>query len=741
MGLLSEGTPLNWPASQQYRQRVKNDGIQQFLSVFQAAKDFRHHGLKWGDEVEYLLLNLDHKVRKATLALRAPQLLPILQRDEHAQPEGSSVPVLWRPEYSRWMIEGTPGVPYRCYAADLANVERNMALRRTEIANLLAPGETVLSLTTFPRTGCGIYTTPPTIPFGPVARSFFTSDDVINTHPRFPTLTNNIRTRRHRKVNIEVPLFVDEHTQSVQPLIPQDNEHLSLLKQACDNFSPEERQTSKEYALLRNGLNTMVDETIVMDSAAFGMGCCCLQVTIQGRDLGETRYLYDQLAVMAPLMLALTAATPAVRGLLADTDVRWDIISASMDDRTKEESESGRVPKSRYSSIDCFLSSREKLKPEMYNDLPVPINEEAYKKLIAGGVDHMLARHVAHLYIRDPLVIYEEKVEQDNSISTDHFENIQSTNWNTVRFKPPPPGTDIGWRTEFRSMEVGLTDFENAAFSVFTVLLSRVILAFNLNFYIPMSKVDENMETAHMRSAVKSQAFYFRKNLFQASHGSAFLCECGHIHNASLVGGHAECVDIDRFCPQSDGESSGSDSDCEPYEVMTLDEIMNGKPLCRNGQQEGFQFAGLIPLMRGYLDALDIDANTRSRLLTYLDFISERASGSLCTNAEYIRNFIRKHPGYKGDSVVSDAVCYDLMKTLQGISSGEIQVPELLGRYQAEMVRCEGETSHSMLARMQKQPVGREAVLLKGSSMPPWALDKTITAIATRKVENQCGCS
>jgi glutamate--cysteine ligase catalytic subunit len=51
---------------------------------------------------------------------------------------------------------------------------------------------------------------------------------------------------------------------------------------------------------------------------------------------------------------------------------------------------------------------------------------------------------------------------QDN----DHFENINSTNWRTVRFKlPPAPAKNqhnIKWRVEFRSMEVSLTDFENA---------------------------------------------------------------------------------------------------------------------------------------------------------------------------------------------------------------------------------------------------------------------------------------
>ena len=68
-------------------------------------------------------------------------------------------------------------------------------------------------------------------------------------------------------------------------------------------------------------------------------------------------------------------------------------------------------------------------------------------------------------------------------------QNIQSSNWQTLRFKPPPASSPIGWRVEFRSMEVQMTDFENAAFAVFVVLLSRAILYFKLNFYIPISKV------------------------------------------------------------------------------------------------------------------------------------------------------------------------------------------------------------------------------------------------------------
>ncbi len=55
----------------------------------------------------------------------------------------------------------------------------------------------------------------------------------------------------------------------------------------------------------------------------------------------------------------------------------------------------------------------------------------------------------------------------------------------------------VGWRTEFRSLEVQLTDAENAAFISFVVLVTRVVLAFDLNLYIPLSKVSQSLRTLH----------------------------------------------------------------------------------------------------------------------------------------------------------------------------------------------------------------------------------------------------
>jgi hypothetical protein len=36
----------------------------------------------------------------------------------------------------------------------------------------------------------------------------------------------------------------------------------------------------------------------------------------------------------------------------------------------------------------------------------------------------MLAKHIAHLFIRDPLVIFSETINQDDTTSNDHFEVI-----------------------------------------------------------------------------------------------------------------------------------------------------------------------------------------------------------------------------------------------------------------------------------------------------------------------------
>ena len=72
-----------------------------------------------------------------------------------------------------------------------------------------------------------------------------------------------------------------------------------------------------------------------MDAMAFGMGNSCLQCTFSTLNMSHTRYLYDQLNVISPIFLALTAGTPFYKGKVSNWDVRWNIIEASVDDRNE----------------------------------------------------------------------------------------------------------------------------------------------------------------------------------------------------------------------------------------------------------------------------------------------------------------------------------------------------------------------------------------------------------------------
>ena len=38
------------------------------------------------------------------------------------------------------------------------------------------------------------------------------------------------------------------------------------------------------------------------------------------------------------------------------------------------------------------------------------------------GIDEVLAEHIAHLFIRDPISLFSEKLDLDDEVEVDHFE-------------------------------------------------------------------------------------------------------------------------------------------------------------------------------------------------------------------------------------------------------------------------------------------------------------------------------
>ncbi|CAG2173212.1 unnamed protein product, partial [Oppiella nova] len=219
------------------------------------------------------------------------------------------------------------------------------------------------------------------------------------------------------------------------------------------------------------------------------------------------------------------------------------------------------------------------------------------------------------------------------------------------RFKPPPTNQpSIGWRVEFRPMEIQMTDFENAAYAVFVVLLSRIILQYNLNLVIPISKVDENMREGQKRDAINRSKFWFRKDIFSSN-------ESQKLNNNS--NGYND-------------NHETQDSEEESYIQMTINEIINGY---------GQEFPGLVPLMREYMKSISLDAYTSCKVQQYIQLIADRASAKLQTNAQWIRHFVRKHNDYKYDSVVNDTITYDLLFTLNRIQNEDLNINELFADY------------------------------------------------------------
>ena len=199
--------------------------------------------------------------------------------------------------------------------------------------------------------------------------------------------------------------------------------------------------------------------------------------------------------------------------------MRWNLIRDAVDSRTDEERESGSVPKSRYSGMNHFLSDHPNFTQEGLNDVSdAPTSQEFVEKLEAEGLPNRLATHFASLFGHDALCIYKGHTDLDMT-TTEHFEQFQSTNWNSIRLKPPPSLTSsIGWRVEFRTLDVQLTDYENAAFiALLHLLVSLVNSEEHLNTAMPISKCDENLERAHSNNAIGSEKFWWPTNLLAKS--------------------------------------------------------------------------------------------------------------------------------------------------------------------------------------------------------------------------------
>ena len=157
-------------------------------------------------------------------------------------------------------------------------------------------------------------------------------------------------------------------------------------------------------------------EFIRLDATAFGAGLSCLQCTFSTKNLNHARYMYDQMHVISPIFLALTAGTPFHKGKLANWDARWKIVEGSVDDRNPEERDPehpSHLPTSRYSHASYYIWDGPFSKPE-YNDLETNIKPETVNYIKESAkelnieIDEAMISHIANIFRRDILIVHEK---------------------------------------------------------------------------------------------------------------------------------------------------------------------------------------------------------------------------------------------------------------------------------------------------------------------------------------------
>ncbi len=580
----------------------------------------------FGFEFELHKIHLDKENKKISLDLSAQNDVIDSNKEHNFEQFHLSH------EYGGWMYEVVPDNPFDMKDLDLVE---NSVENLYKYLNDKYGNNKVLSLGSYPLLGVGNYyineennieeeenseeeedekTKKAKIEFredienNNLSQSSYLNDKIINRHPRFGNLTRNIRMRRGEKVDIKIPIYKDKNTNLNE--ITEDEPYPGYIN---------------------------------MDAMGFGMGCCSLQVTIGCDSLDDSLKIYDQLIPLAPLFLILSSSTPIHKGKLSEYDNRWLIISKSVDDRTEEERNplsEKYIYKSRYSPVYSYIGNVNKY----FNDYPkFPINEKYYKQFTNAGISENLATHFCNLLVRDPLVIFDKKINITDKNDMTHFENINSSNWNSLRFKLPRPADhDFSYKIEIRTCDLQITPFENTSIIHLIINLYNIIVKNKCNFIIPITKVDENYENGYHMDAINSKKFWWRVNSFDSS-------SIDNINN-------------DSFNYVEDGEKN--------IKLLSINEIFNGA--------KEYNYPGILTVIKeDILNDNNMDMNKKEELLKFVEFLEKRAKGELWTDAKYIRNFVDNHPKYNKDSIISEEINFDLISHLLDIQNGLIKPKEL----------------------------------------------------------------
>ena len=342
---------------------------------------------------------------------------------------------------------------------------------------------------------------------------------------------------------------------------------------------------------------------------------------------------------MNPIFAAISASTCVHKGQLSSWDLRWNVIAQSVDSRTDDESDptsENFVSKPRYSSVNHYISDHPNFAGDGLNDgIKLKVSQEHIDMLKEAGIDGRLAYHFAALFFHDSLVVHEGHTDYDEN-DTNHFENLNSTNWNSVRFKPPPSiDSTIGWRVEFRALDVQITDYENAALITLLNIMTKVLNEFEIDVSMPISLIDINMERAHTVDGVTKEKFWFRKDIVDLS--SDYTKNKAQSNN---------------WMP--DEEHQPKEFSEDDFVEMSVLDVLIGNEAIGN--------TGLMKLFEEYMNLNDYEEDIKDYYMTMLNFLVKKASGEVKTGARFIRDIVLNHPEYENDSMLNDKISFEIVK-------------------------------------------------------------------------------
>ena len=472
-------------------------------------------------------------------------------------------------------------------------------------------------MTNYPLLGCknyisGINHEEYPLPTGlnPISESLFIQDVSLSPYPKFLPLVRipKLRSGDHKPICL-IPLYMDKNT-SLEPT----------------NIEP---YPGKVY----------------LDASLFAWGASAtIQYTYEGASLNHAKYLHDQMHALSPLIAALSAGCSIIKGRLVDIDYELFFQGSGLcDDRTDSEKTVGNmdyIPYPRYDIEHRYISDHQYVKEEFLDEPPEPLDLNIINKLISGGMSQRFAIYYTSMFLRDPPKITRNDLNFDIDDSTNfrHLLQFQESNWPDVRLKVPI-NREEGWKTEVRSMELQLTNYENGSFGVFVGLLVKLLTEFDINFMMPLSYVNKNMFRSYRRDAVLEEKFYFRKDIIPKNYKSNLLSSSDYLIS--------NC-DVER--------------DMEILE-LTVEQILEG--------DEKINYKGIIPLMEEFMEFKGYAEDDVNKLREHLKIIRGRASRQYKTPARFTRDFVLAHNDYKHDSVVSEQIARDLLLTLIDIDQGD----------------------------------------------------------------------